>query len=80
MNKSEAKTRLNKLRETITDLRYRYHVLNDPEITDDIYDSLTRELRSIEGKFPDLRLTDDPIHRVAGAPLDKFEKITQFND
>ena len=76
MNKSEAKTRLNKLRETITDLRYRYHVLNDPEITDDIYDSLTRELRSIEGKFPDLRLTDDPINRVAGAPLDKFEKIT----
>jgi DNA ligase (NAD+) len=76
VNKSEAKTRLNKLRETIADLRYRYHVLNDPEITDDIYDSLTRELRSIEGKFPDLRLSDDPINRVAGVPLPKFEKIT----
>ena len=76
MNKSEAKTRLNKLRETIADLRYRYHVLNDPEITDDIYDSLTRELRSTEGKFPDLRLSDDPINRVAGVPLPKVEKIT----
>ena len=41
MNKKEAALRAKKLREEINDLRYRYHVLDDPKVTDEIYDSLT---------------------------------------
>ena len=52
MNKPEAKIRAQKLREEINDLRYRYHVLDDPEVTDEVYDSLTQELRKIEKEFP----------------------------
>ncbi len=76
MNKDEAKKRAEKLRAEISDLRFRYHVKNDPSVTDDIYDSLTRELRSLEAKFPDIRLKDDPLSRVAGKPLPKFEKVS----
>lgn len=75
MNKTEVKERILLLREEITSLRYRYHVENDPSVTDDVYDSLTRELRLLESKYPEFRVTDDPLSRVAGAPLPKFEKI-----
>lgn len=76
MEKKDVKNRIQALRNEITDLRHRYHVLNDPNVTDDIYDSLTRELRSLEAKYPEFRVKDDPISRVAGIPLPKFEKIT----
>ncbi|QQR76324.1 NAD-dependent DNA ligase LigA [Candidatus Nomurabacteria bacterium] len=78
MDKNEAEKRIKALRREIVDLRHKYHVLNDPTVTDDIYDSLTKELRSLESKFPDFKLDieNDPLSRVAGEPLDKFEKVT----
>ena len=74
-NRRAAK-RAEKLRATINDLRYRYHVLNDPSVTDEVYDSLTRELRFIEDKYPELITPDSPTQRVGGAPLDKFQKVS----
>lgn len=75
MNKNEARKRITKLSEQIEDLRYRYHVLNDPGVTDDVYESLTRELQALELEFPDLADPDSPTNRVAGKPLDKFTKV-----
>ena len=72
---AEAKKRARKLRKMIDDLRYRYHVLDDPTVTDEVYDSLTRELREIEEQYPDVRTSDSPTQRVGGAPLEKFEKV-----
>ncbi|HLC70067.1 MAG TPA: NAD-dependent DNA ligase LigA [Patescibacteria group bacterium] len=72
----DLKTRVEKLRAQIDDLRYRYHVLNDPEVTDQMYEGLMDELRKIEREHPDLITPDSPTQRVAGKPLDKFEKIT----
>ncbi|KKU49506.1 MAG: hypothetical protein UX72_C0053G0007, partial [Parcubacteria group bacterium GW2011_GWA2_47_10] len=43
MELKEAKIRAQKLRDEINDLRYRYHVLDDPAVTDEVYDSLTQE-------------------------------------
>ena len=74
--KEEIKNRILKLREQITDLRYRYHVLNDPSVTDEIYDSLTRELKELEEKYPELKDPNSSVNRVAGKPLDKFSKVT----
>ncbi|HUD20824.1 MAG TPA: NAD-dependent DNA ligase LigA, partial [Candidatus Saccharimonadales bacterium] len=68
--------RVEKLREKIDDLRHRYHVLDDPSVSDDIYDSLTRELRILEEKYPELVTPDSPTQRVGGKPLDKFVKVT----
>jgi len=75
-SKDEAAKRAVKLRETINDLRYRYHVLDDPSVTDAVFDSLTRELRQIEADYPDLLTPDSPTQRVGGAALAKFQKVT----
>lgn len=75
MEKSKAKKRAQELRDVIADYRYRYHVLDDPTVTDEIYDSLTRELRKIEEEYPDLITTDSPTQRVGGKALSKFKSI-----
>lgn len=75
MDLKTAKIRAEKLRAEINDLRYRYHVLDDPNVTDEIYDSLTRELKEIEAEYPQLLTADSPTVRIGGKPLDKFKKI-----
>ena len=75
MDKHKAKVRAQKLKEEINSLRYRYHVLDDPAVTDEVYDSLSRELRQIEAEFPDLATRYSPTHRVGGKALDKFVKV-----
>ena len=86
MDKAEAKKRIDKLIKQIDELRYRYHVLNDPKISDEVYDSLQCELSELEKKFPDLKRLDSPLGRVGGKALDKFKKVRHeirqwsFND
>ena len=75
MNRQEAKSRIGKLRKEIEGLRYRYHVLDDPKVTDEVYDSLSRELRTLEGEYPEFKDKFSPTNRVAGKPLDKFVKV-----
>ena len=75
ITESDAKKRIAKLQDQIEELRYKYHVLDDPEITDEIYDSLTRELRGLEEQFPKLKDDSSPTNRVAGKALDKFIKV-----
>lgn len=83
---SDLTKRVDRLRAQIDDLRYRYHVLNDPEVTDAMYDGLMNELKKIEAEHPDLVSPDSPTQRVAGKPADKFAKIKHvvpqwsFND
>ena len=78
--------RVDRLRKQIDDLRYRYHVLNEPGITDAMYDGLMDELRKIEAEHPEIVTPDSPTERVAGKPAEKFEKIKHavpqwsFND
>lgn len=71
--KPQIAERMQKLYEQIADLRYKYHVLNEPSVTDEVYDSLSKELRVLEEKYPDL--VNSSLNRVAGKPLDKFEKV-----
>ena len=72
MSKEKIKDRMEKLADQIDEYRYRYHVLDDPMVTDEIYDSLTKELRKLEEQYPDLASSDSPTQRVGGKPLDKF--------
>ncbi|MDO8509537.1 MAG: NAD-dependent DNA ligase LigA, partial [bacterium] len=84
--KEKIKQRIAKLRETINTHRYNYHVLNKPEISDEVLDSLKKELFDIEQEYPDLITPDSPTQRVAGKPLGEFKKIRHkvpqwsFND
>lgn len=76
MNKSEAKERIEKLRSVINHHRYQYHVLNQQELSDEALDSLKKELFDLELEFPELVTTDSPTQRVAGKPLEGFEKVS----
>lgn len=75
MNENEAKNRIIKLRNEISRLRKEYHISNNPSVTDDVYDSLSKELKELEIKYPKLKDPNSPLLRVAGKPLDKFKKI-----
>jgi DNA ligase (NAD+) len=54
---------------------YRYHVLDDPEITDAEYDALYDELVRLEEANPKLVTADSPTQRVGAPPSDKFQKV-----
>ena len=86
MNRQQAKKRIEKLRQEIDYHRYRYHVLDAPEISDAASDSLKHELATLETKYPEFITPDSPTQRVAGAALKGFQKIKHavpqwsFND
>ncbi len=71
---TDAKKRIEKLVREIEDLRYKYHVENSPNVTDEVYDSLGRELKRLLAEFPEYRNIAATIDRVAGKPLDAFSK------
>jgi DNA ligase (NAD+) len=70
-----AKLRVEELREQVNHHLYRYHVLDDPEISDAEYDELIGELRSLEDRFPELITPDSPTQRVGAAPTDLFRPV-----
>ncbi|MFH1790273.1 MAG: NAD-dependent DNA ligase LigA [bacterium] len=82
----DIKKRVERLRSQIDELRYRYHVLNDPEVTDKMYEGLLEQLRKIEQKYPETVNSASPTQRVAGKALEKFVKVKHkvaqwsFND
>ncbi len=77
---------LEKLKKVIEKQRYLYHVLNKQEFSESVRDSLKNELVKIEEKYPQLVTVNSPSQRVAGQPLEKFEKVQHkipqwsFND
>lgn len=76
MADSPIKKRIQKLREEISRLRFAYHVKNAPGVTDDVYDSLTKELHALEAKHPEYADANSAVSRVAGEPLPGFTKVT----
>ncbi len=72
---TEARKRADELRAQIEHHDYRYHVLDDPEISDAEYDALVRELREIEDRFPELITPDSPTQRVGAPPSELFAPV-----
>jgi len=66
---------LEKLREEIRFHDYRYHVLDDPLISDAEYDRLFRRLVEIEAAHPDLVTPDSPTQKVGAAPQEGFNVV-----
>ena len=75
MPPSKAKVkRAAELRDLVDYHLYRYHVLDEPEISDAEFDRLFDELLELE-QDPELATPDSPTQRVGAAPSDKFEKV-----
>ncbi len=69
------KSRIAELRSLINHHNYLYYVLDSPEISDEDYDALMRELKALEEQYPDLVTPDSPTQRI-GAPIsEKFAPV-----
>lgn len=73
--RESAKRRMRELVDKISHHDAKYYVEDDPEISDYEYDMLVRELAGLEGRFPDIVLSDSPTQRVSGKPLEEFPKV-----
>jgi DNA ligase (NAD+) len=71
----DVQQRLDELREQVDHHLYRYHVLDDPEISDAEYDRLYDELKALEDEHPDLITPDSPTQRVGAPPSERFQKV-----
>ena len=75
MSQSDPARRAAELHDLISEANYRYHVLDDPSISDAAYDTMLRELRTLETAHPELLAPDSPTQRVGGAPASQFAKV-----
>ena len=75
------------LSEQITDAQFRYYVLDSPTMTDGEFDTLLRELQSIEDQYPELQTPESPTQRVGGAgfstgfaPVEHAERLLSLDN
>jgi DNA ligase (NAD+) len=68
-------TRIEELRSQVNEHLYRYHVLDDPTISDAQFDALIAELRSHEEANPELITPDSPTQRVGAPVADLFQPV-----
>lgn len=71
----DVKERYEKLVKKVDHYRYLYHVLDKPEVTDEVYDSLIKEITELEEKYSGLMTPDSPTQRVGGEVLKEFKKV-----
>jgi DNA ligase (NAD+) len=72
----QPKDRLNELRSLLNDYSYSYHVLDQPAVSDAVYDSLFQELKQLEAENPELVTSDSPTQRVGNELKGGFQKVT----
>ncbi len=71
--------RAEELRRLVAHHNYRYHVLDDPELSDAAYDVLYDELKALEEEHPELVTPDSPTQRVGAPPADGFRKVAHLS-
>ncbi len=72
---ASVKKEVEELRGKLRHHEYRYHVLDDPEISDAEYDALLQKLKSLEATYPELISSDSPTSRVGAPPREGFEAV-----
>ena len=75
MDLEQARRRVQELREMIDYHSRRYYDQDEPEIEDDEFDRLTRELRELEGLYPELITPDSYTQRVHGEISSLFTPV-----
>ncbi|MCX5976884.1 MAG: NAD-dependent DNA ligase LigA [Coprothermobacterota bacterium] len=75
MEREQAIQRIDVLRRLIERHRWRYYVLDAPEISDAQFDGLMRELQGLEAEHPDLVTPNSPTQRVGAPPVKEFGTV-----
>lgn len=66
---------IDKLRTVIHEHNYRYHVLDDPTVSDASYDRMLRRLIELEKEYPATITKDSPTQRIGATPQSAFKEI-----
>src|SRR5262245_49896568 len=72
---SDVERRARELRTQIDHHNYRYHVLDDPEVSDQQYDRLLQELKALEAQHPELITPDSPTQRVGANAVSELDEV-----
>jgi DNA ligase (NAD+) len=72
---ASVKKEVEELREKLRHHEYRYHVLDDPEISDAAYDRLMEKLKELEAAYPEIVTSDSPTARVGAPPREGFQTM-----
>jgi DNA ligase (NAD+) len=75
MTEQDPRQRHAELAAELEEHQYRYFVLDSPLISDYEYDTMLRELQSIEEQIPELRTPDSPSQRVGGMFATDFTPV-----
>ena len=71
--------RMAELSELVDYHNRRYHLEDDPEIDDAVFDGLVRELRALEAQYPQLAAEDSVAQKVGSGPSELFTEVTHLN-
>jgi len=74
MTELDPKIRIDTLTEELNMHNYNYYVLDNPTISDYVFDQLLKELENLENTYPNLKRPDSPTSRVGGTPIKRFEQ------
>jgi DNA ligase (NAD+) len=72
LDKSAVRERVDRLRAELERHNRLYYEHAAPEISDQEFDALLRELQDLEDKHPEFAAEDSPTRRVGGKPLEEF--------
>lgn len=72
---SNTKNRIEFLRKELTDLNYKYYVLDQSEVSDYKFDKMMEELKQLEKENPEFDSPDSPTHRVGGQITKSFPTV-----
>ena len=71
----DVRKKVETLRKQLDQHNYLYYVRDDPEVADQEYDTLLRELQKLEQDHPELVTHDSPTQRVGARPLEAFGTV-----
>ncbi len=69
------RARVEALRRKVVYHERKYYVDNDPQISDEEFDRLVRDLRDLEARFPGLVTPESPTQRVGEKPAEGFPTV-----
>ena len=69
------RSRLEEIKKLLNQYSYEYYALDQPSVSDAVYDSLMIELKSIEAAHPEWITPDSPTQRVGNKLLEGFQKV-----
>lgn len=79
MDRTQLEKRVEELNTLLHQYAYAYYTLDQPLVSDAMYDQYFQELLAIEKENPDLTYPDSPTARVGGEILAGFGKVTHEN-